>query len=123
MDSHGPESLGRICSHNIRVTDHDFADDTVIFTQSQGFLLKALEAPHEKLKSIGLKVSWDKIESQAFGGLLDEAASTAYVCGENTEIGSSIYLGSLIYNNGGSYQKVLQWIGIDGTCAGQKLKY
>ena len=48
-----------------------------------------------------------------FGGLLDEAMQSIHVCGEVIDILDSFTnLGSVVHNNGGSRQEVLQWIGL-----------
>ena len=45
--------------------------------------------------------------------LLDETGLSIDVCGEDIDILDRFtYLGSVIYNNGGSRQEVLRWIGL-----------
>ena len=97
---------------NTRITDLDFADDAVIFAESLEVLVLALEALHEEAKPLGLKVSWIKTKIQVFGNLLDEAARSVRVCGENVEILDSFtYLGSEVHSGGGSEHEVLRRIG------------
>ena len=73
----------------------------------------ALEALHEEVKPLGLQVSWPKTKVQVFGGLLDETVKSIHVSDEDINILDSFtYLGSVVHNNGGSYQEVLQWIGL-----------
>ena len=68
----------------------------------------ALEALHEEVKPLGLKVSWPKTKVQVFGGLLSETVQSIHVCGENIDILDSFkYLSS-----GWSHQKVLRQIGL-----------
>ena len=48
-----------------------------------------------------------------FGGLLDETVQSIHACGKVIDILDSFtYLGSVVHNNGGSRQKVLQQIGL-----------
>ena len=90
-----------------------FAGDAAIFDESLEVLVLALEALHEELKPLGLKVSWAKTKAQVFGGVLDETVQSVHVCGEDIEIlGNFIYLGRVVYNDGGSSQKVVQGIGL-----------
>ena len=50
---------------------------------------------------------------QVFGGLLGETVQSIHECGEDIDILDDFtYLGSVVYNNGGSRQEVLQWIGL-----------
>ena len=54
-----------------KITDLVFTDDATIFAESLEVLVLALEALHEELKPLGLKVSWAKTKVQVFGGVLD----------------------------------------------------
>ena len=72
----------------------------------------ALEALHEVVKPLGLKVSWAKTKVQVFGGVLDETVQYVHVCGEDIEILENFtYLGSVVHNDG-SNQEVVWWIGL-----------
>ena len=75
----------------------------------------ALDALHEEVKPLGLKVSWAKTKVQVFGGVLDETVpiQSVHVCGEDIEILKSFtYLGSVVHNDGGSSQEVTRRIGL-----------
>ena len=68
---------------------------------------------YEEAKPIGLQVSWSKTNIQVFGGLLDEKLQSIHACGEDIDILDSFtYLGSVVHDNGGSRQKVLQKTGL-----------
>ena len=60
---------------NTEITDLAFADDAAIFAESLEVLVMALEALHEEVKPLGLKVTWAKTKVQGFGGILDEKYS------------------------------------------------
>ena len=71
----------------------------------------ALEALHEEVKPLGLKVSWAKTKVQVFGGVLDETVQSVHACGEDIEILKSFtYL--VVHNDGGSSQEVTRRIGL-----------
>ncbi len=104
--SHCRASVG-----NTKVSDLVFADDTVILAESLEDLLIALEVLHEKVKPLGLEVSWTKTKVQAFGGLLDDTVQPVHACGEDIEVLESFtYLGSVVHNNGRSDQEVIRRI-------------
>ena len=63
--SHFGASVG-----NTKITDLVFADDAPIFAESLEVLVMALEALHEEVKPLGLKVSWAKTKVQVFGALV-----------------------------------------------------
>ena len=106
--SHCRASVG-----NSNITDLVFADDAVIFAKSLEVLVMALKALLEEATSLGLQVSSSKIKVQVFGSLLDETIQFIYACGESIDIlDHLIYLGRVIYNNGGSCQKALRQIGL-----------
>ena len=95
---------------NAKITDLVFADDAAIFAESLEVLVMALEALHEAVKPLGLKVSWAK---KLFGGALDETLQSVHACGEDFEILKNLtYLGSVVYNDGGSSQEVTRRIGL-----------
>ena len=64
---------------NTEITDLVFGDDAVIFAKSMEILVMALEALHEEVKPLGLKVSWAKTRVEVFGGVLDETVQSALV--------------------------------------------
>ena len=68
--SHCGASVG-----NTKITDLVFADDAAIFAESLEVLVMALEALHEEVKPLGLKVSCAKTNIQA-----------VHACGEDIEI-------------------------------------
>ena len=73
----------------------------------------ALEALHEEVKPLGLKVSWVKTKVQVFGGILDKTVQSVHACAEDIEILKNFtYLGSVVHNDGGSSQEVTRWIGL-----------
>ena len=53
--SHFGASVG-----NTKITDLVFADDAPIFAESLEILVMALEALHEEVKPLGLKISWPR---------------------------------------------------------------
>ena len=69
---------------NTKITDLVFADDAD--DESLEVLVVALEALHEEVKPLGLKVSWAKTKIQVFGGVLDETVKSVHACGEDIEI-------------------------------------
>ena len=74
--------------------------------ESLEVLVMALEALHEEVKPLGLKVSWAKTKVQVFGGVLDETVQYVHACGEDIEILKNFtYLGSVVHNDGGSKKK------------------
>ena len=111
--------LGRVLDQSHVAVEHlsatpislifSFANDAVIFAESLEVLMMAFEALHEEAKTLGLQVSWPKTKVQMFGGLLGETIHSMYMCSEDTDILDSFkYLGSVVHNNGGSHQEVLQ---------------
>ena len=64
---------------NTDITHLVFADDAAVFTESLEILVMALEALHEEVKPLGLKVSWAKTRVEVFGGVLDETVQSALV--------------------------------------------
>lgn len=54
---------------------------------------------------------WPKTKFQAFGDLLDEIALSIHVCGEAIDSSENFpYLGSVMLNDGGTSQKIVQRI-------------
>ena len=78
--SHCGASVG-----NTEITDLVFAD-AAIFAESMEVLVMALEALHEEVKPLELKVSWAKTKVQVFVGVLDETVQFVYACDEDIEI-------------------------------------
>ena len=79
--SHCGTSVG-----NTEITDLVFADDAAIFAESLEVLVMALEALHEKVKSLGLRVSCVETKVQVFGGVLDKTVQSVHACGGDIEI-------------------------------------
>ena len=52
--------------HNTEITDLVFAEDAAIFAMSLELLLMVLEALHEEMKLLRLRVSWAKTKVQVF---------------------------------------------------------
>ena len=71
--SHCGASVG-----NIKITDLVFADDAAISTESVEVLVMALEALHEEVKALGLKVSWAKTKVQNFGRVLGDTVQSVH---------------------------------------------
>ncbi len=73
----------------------------------------APEMLHEKVKPVGLEVSWTKRKAHSFGGLLDDTVQSVHACGEDIEVLESFtYLGSVVHNSGRSDQEVIRRIGL-----------
>ena len=73
----------------------------------------ALEALHEEVKPLGLKVSWAKTKVQVFEGVLDETVQSVHACDEDIEILKTFtYLGSVVHNGGVLNQEVSRRIGL-----------
>ena len=60
---------------NTEITDLVFADYASILAESQEVVVLAIEALHEEVKPLGLKVSWAKTTVQVFGGVLDKKST------------------------------------------------
>ena len=101
---------------NTKITDLVFADDAAIFVESLEVLVMALEALHEEVKPLTLKVSWAKTKVQLLGGLLEGTVYYVHACGEDIEILEKFtYLGSVVvHNDGGSSQQVTRRIVLYG---------
>ena len=95
----------------VRITDLDFADNPVIFTETTEVLSEAIESRSEEAKPLGLRVSWIKTKVQAFGDILYAATDSIRVGGENVGIAqTSTFLGDVIYSWRGS-PKIIPPIG------------
>ena len=82
---------------NVKISDLDFADDTVIFGETQDILLGALEVLDEDSEPLGLGATWFKTKIQAFNGILDAAVLSVPVCGEDVKVPERFtYLGNEI---------------------------
>ena len=80
---------------NVKISDLDLADDAVIFAETLGILLGALEV-------LGLWVSWVKTKIQAFNDIFDAAILSVPVYGEDVEVTARFtYLGSDIHVSAG----------------------
>ena len=64
---------------NTEITDFVLADDAAIFAESLEILVMVLEALHEEVEPLGLKVSWAKTKVQVFGGVLDATVQSMRV--------------------------------------------
>ena len=71
---------------NGKISDLDFADDAIIFVETQDFLLGALEVLNEESELLGLRVSWVKTKVKACNDILDVAILSVPVCGEFVEV-------------------------------------
>ena len=116
------------------ISDFDFADDAVIFTDTQDILLGALEVLNEESEPLGFWDSWVKTKIQAFNDILDAAFLSVPVYGEHVEVterftsrGSVIFMSLLAV----SQRSIDVWVGPGeswihwimgccavGTCAG-----
>ena len=65
---------------NTEITDLVFADDAAIFAEALDVLVMALEALHEEVKPLELKVSWPKTKVHVFG------VQSVHVYGKDIEI-------------------------------------
>ena len=73
----------------------------------------ALEALHEEMKPLELKVSWAKTKVQVIGGVLDETVRSVHARGEDIEILQNFtYLGNVVHNDGGWSQDITRQIGL-----------
>ena len=83
---------------NVKISDLDFEDDTVISAETLDIFLGALDVLNEAWEPLRLRVSWVKTKIQAFHDILDAAILSVPVCGEDIEItGRFTYLGSDIH--------------------------
>ena len=96
-----------------RVTDLDFADDAVIFAETLDVLTMALETLSEEAEPLGLRVSWIKTKIQEFGSILDAAAKSCRVVGEEVEIVEKFtYLGSVVHSSTSCEPEVARRLGL-----------
>ncbi|XP_045118097.1 uncharacterized protein LOC123508419 [Portunus trituberculatus] len=120
---------------NTEITDLDFVDGAVFFTESLEVLLMTLEALHKEVKPLGIQISCHKTKDQVFGALLDETVQSFHAYGEDIDISESFtYLDSVVHNDVGLSQEVAWRIGLAygvmnsfnlsiwrfGTCADRK---
>ena len=97
---------------NVKISDLDFADDAVIFAETQDILLGALEVLNEESEPLGLWVSWIKTKIQAFNDILDAAILSVPVCGEDVEVTESFTdFGSDIHVSAGCEPEVIRHLG------------
>ena len=68
------------------MTDLDFADDAIIFTEITGVLGEVLESLSKEVKPLGLRVSWIKTTVQVFGDIVDATIESIPVSAENVEV-------------------------------------
>ena len=87
---------------NVKISDLDFTDDAVIFTETVDIILGVLTVLNEESELLGLRVSWVKTKIQAFSDILDAAVLSVPVCGEDFEVMERFtYLGSDIQVSSG----------------------
>ena len=80
---------------NVKISDFDFTDDTVIFAETLDILLGALKVLIEESEPLGLRVSLVNPKIQAFSDILDAAFLSVPVFGEDVEVSDGFtYLGS-----------------------------
>ena len=97
---------------NVKISDLDFTDDTVIFVETLDILLGALEMLNEESEPLGLWVSWVKTKIQAFNDILDDAVLSVPVSGEDVEVVERFtYLGSDIHVSAGCESEVNRRLG------------
>ena len=98
---------------NTEITDPVFADEATIFAESLEVMVMVLEALHEEVKPLGLKVSRAKTKVQVFEGILGETVQSVHACVEVIEILKNFtYLGSVVHNDGRLSQEVTHRIGL-----------
>ena len=66
---------------NVKISDLNFADDSVIFAEMLDILMGAHGVLNEGSEPPGLWVSWKKIKIQAFNDIL-----SVPVCGEDVQV-------------------------------------
>ena len=80
--------------------------------ETLGILSGALEVLKEESEPLGLRVSWVKTKIQAFNDILDAAALSVPVCGEDVEVVERFtYLGSDIHVSAGCESEVNRCLG------------
>ena len=66
------EKSGFVVSFGIvRITDHDFADDALLFAETTKVLPGTLESLSEEADLLGLRGSWIRTKVLAFGDILN----------------------------------------------------
>ena len=99
----------------VRITNHDFAGDAVIFAETTEILAAALDSPSAEAEPLGLRVSWIKSKVQAFGDILDETVVSMPVSGENVEVTQTLTcLGSVILSSTSCELEVNRRLGESG---------
>ena len=97
---------------NVRISDLDFADHSVIFAETIYILLGALEVLNEESEPLGLRVSWVKTRIQAFNDILDATIFSVPVCGRDVEVTERFtYLSSDIHGSAGCEPEVNRRLG------------
>ena len=83
---------------HVRITDYDFADDSVIFGETTVVLTGVLESLSKGTEPLGLRVPWIKTKVQAFSEILVATTESIPLISENIEIVEKFtYLGSVIH--------------------------
>ena len=67
----------------IRISDFDFAVDTVLFAEVTEVFAELLESLTEEAEPLELRVSWVETKVQAFGDILESTIESIPVSGEN----------------------------------------
>ena len=97
---------------NVKISDLDFTDDTIIFAETLDILLGALEVLNEESDPLGLRGSWVKTKIQAFNDILDAAILSVPICGDDAEVPEGfIYLGGDIHVSVGCEPEVVRRLG------------
>ena len=91
------------------ITDHNFADDIVIFADTLEALMVSLDTLSTESKPLGLKVSWIKTKIQKFVSFFDANINLpppVVVQGEPVSfVDNFVYLGSAIGSGGDHSRK------------------
>ncbi|MEL6725850.1 MAG: reverse transcriptase domain-containing protein, partial [Pseudomonadota bacterium] len=105
--------IGGVSFANERFTDLDFADDAVIFAETESDLAAFLDALGQEAESLGLRISWAKTKIIRFArDTVDRACSVAAGTGELVEVVDVFpYLGALVASDGTSQKEVDRRLG------------
>ena len=106
--------IGGVSFANERFTDLDFADDAVIFAETESGLAAFLGALGQEAESLGLRVSWAKTKIMRFArDTVDQPCSVAAGTGELVEVVDVFpYLGARVTPDGTSLREVDRRLGL-----------
>ena len=106
--------VGGVSFANERFTDLDFADDAVIFAETESDLAAFLDALGQEAESLGLRISWAKTKIVRFArDTVDQACSVAAGTGELVEVVDVFpYLGARISSEGTSLKEIDRRLGL-----------